>query len=543
MYFNVNCFPFLQKNIIYMRLKQFLIDILSGSLHALFTWFNTIFRFEMSEMLNVHFTRTGNRKRKNDRFDVDKSEEKMGILIFLLILIILFICRHFLLKYLSRKMPVLFEKSPPDAEPLFPAVFKYGISTSAYQIEADIPPSNWSLWSQKTDARGIPLCPEERIKCDGFNKYQLDADNAINLGCQEFRFSVSWSRVNPSDGQFNRNALLVYRNLCIYLKQNGVEPIVTLWHYEHPAWIENNGSICNPNFVQKYGEFVEFVVSGLADVCEKYITINEPVRYVVYSYIKGKYPPGKGSFSDAWKALINLYKCHAIGYQIIHRLCQSAKVSYVKNIIPFVPRHKFSLLETSIAHLLNHYNRIGFDAIETGVLSCYLKKEELNGLKDSIDFICISHNYPMFVTLNWNEFSNGMKFLTYGEKFLSISDAGYGIMPGSLAGSVKWINKEMNPKKRNILIAEHGIADRDDFRRQWFLKESLQHLSQLVSERVPMIGYLHWTLTDNYSWTNGNNHRYGLFEIDYRTQERRKRKSGEIYEEFVKSQRTRTSFC
>ena len=468
----------------------------------------------------------------------------MGIFVFLLVIFVLFVIRYYLLKYLSEKLPVLFEKSPPDAEPIFPANFRYGVSTSAFQTEADIPASNWSLWSQKTNSKGDPMCPDERIKCDAFNKYQYDSNLVIQLGCQVFKFSVSWSRLNPADGQFNREALQVYRNLCIYLKQNGVEPIVTLWHYEHPAWLETNGSISSSTFVQKYGEFVEFVVSGLADVCFNYITINEPFKYIYLSFIKGDYPPGKMTRNDAFDAFINLMKCHALGYQIIHRLCPTAQVSYVKNIIPFLPRHKWSLIETFLAVIMNkYYNELGFDLIDMGILKFKFKSIEIPGLKDSIDFICISHYCPMFVTLNKKEFSDNNPLLTYGERFLSISDAGYGLMPGSLAGVVKWINTNYNFKQRGILIAEHGLADRDDFRRQWFLKESLQHLSQLVPERIPMLGYLHWSLTDNYAWTKGNEMRYGLFEIDYRTQARRNRKSADIYSDFIKAQRTRTSFC
>ena len=467
-----------------------------------------------------------------------------GFIIILLCILVYVLIRYYLLKYLREKLPFLYEKSPPDAEPIFPAIFKYGVSTSAFQIEADIPPSNWSMWSQKTNSRGEPLCPEERIKCDGFNRYQYDSNLVIQLGSQAFKFSVSWSRLNPSEGQFNRDALQVYRNMCIYLKQNGVEPIVTLWHFEHPAWLENMGSIASPSFVQKYGEFVEFVVSGLADVCENYITLNEPFKYIWMSYIKGDYPPGKMTKKEAFEALINLLKCHALGYQIIHRLCPSSKVSYVKNITPFLPRHKWSLFETIAAYFLNkYYNEVGFDVIDMGIIKFLFKKIDIAGLKDSIDFIAISHYCPLYVTLNKNEFANSMPFITFGERFLSISDAGYGLMPGSLAGVVKWINSTMNYKQRGILIAEHGVADRDDFRRQWFLKESLQHLSQLVPERIPILGYLHWSLTDNYAWTAGKELRYGLFEIDYRTQERKHRKSAEMYSSFISAQKTRTSFC
>ena len=139
--------------------------------------------------------------------------------------------------------------------------------------------------------------------------------------------------MNPNPGQFDNNVLTTYRSWLIKIRELGMEPLLVLWHFEHPAWLEERGSIISSEFVQRYTEYVEFVVNGVSDVCTFYHTVNEPFGYLMSSIIGDLFPPGKGSLKDFADSAANLMQCHANAYAIIHRHNPTARVSYSKNMV------------------------------------------------------------------------------------------------------------------------------------------------------------------------------------------------------------------
>jgi len=435
---------------------------------------------------------------------------------------------------------VLSNVSSNQEVPIFPQGFMFGVSTAACQIEADIPDCNWHMWSHQTKEDGTPRAPVDNRKCDAINRFPQDVEIMKSLGVNVYRFSVCWSRINPNQGVFNEEAIQMYRNWCIYLKSNGIEPMVTLWHFEHPAWIEQRGSVKGPEFVPRFADFCERVVSQLHDVCSIFHTLNEPIGFAVSSYLAGIHPPGAGSITDFCDAMANLFKAHVAAYQIIKRYNPSAMVSYAKNVVAFVPMHSWSLLEHIAAYYMNHYTRIGFKPFEKGYFRFLWQKREIPGIINTLDFISVNHYYCGFVTLNCNEWSvvegNKMPFLSYGENFVPTSDFGWGLITSSLASVMQWINDQSNPRKLKMMISEHGLADNTDSRRQWFLQESLFHLSRAVSMGLPLMGYIHWTLYDNYEWAEGTRMKFGLFETNFETMDRKPRESAKLYSNIIAAQ-------
>ncbi|KAK8834172.1 hypothetical protein M9Y10_041802 [Tritrichomonas musculus] len=484
----------------------------------------------------------------------------MGFLSFCFIIIIILIIRYFLLNYLRSTFPTFPTNHVPDANPVFPKHFRYGVSTAAYQIEADIPPSNWSMWEQQTDRFGNPRAPHDQIKCDGFNRFYQDVLLAQKIGCKFYRLSFCWSRLNPSPGQFDNNVLTTYRSWLIKIRELGMEPLLVLWHFEHPAWLEERGSIISSEFVQRYSEYVEFVINGVSDVCTFYHTVNEPFGYLMSSIIGDLFPPGKGSLKDFVDAAANLMQCHANAYAIIHRHNPTARVSYAKNMVPAFPRHEWSVFEHILAYIMNYYNRIGFTVFQTGKINFLWYTREVKNIIGTLDFISVNHYYCLFATLNYKEWStvntnrsdessntNASKgrvpFVSYGDSFLPTSDFGWGMSPGSLSATVKWTHDNYNiDKNLPIIVTEHGAADVEDTKRQWFLKESLFHLSTLANNGYPIMGYIHWTLFDNYEWVDGTDKKFGLYETDFRTLERRPRKSAELFAKIANLHNNRPDF-
>jgi beta-glucosidase/6-phospho-beta-glucosidase/beta-galactosidase len=160
----------------------------------------------------------------------------------------------------------------------------------------------------------------------------------------------------------------------------------------------------------------------------------------------------------------------------------------------------------------------------------------VKGIKGKLDFISLNHYYVIFTTVfpsEWSKFENRTVIsLSYGTKEVDKSDFGWGLVSSSLAESVKWVNKLHNPRRLPFLISEHGCADETDKKRQWFLKQSLAYLS-VVANEIPMLGYVHWTLMDNYEWAEGSKMKFGLFNTDFTTFNRIRRPSASIYEDII----------
>jgi beta-glucosidase len=464
---------------------------------------------------------------------------KRPVIIAITILVVA-ILHSTLLSFFHKTLPDLTWDPEPPGIPIFPPNFKFGVSTSAYQVEEDIPPSNWLLWENVTDDRGIPRAPSLPQKVRGYTHFLKDADLAKSLGCDLYRFSLSWSRLNPAPGVFDSEALAVYKSWLIRLREIGIEPLVTLWHFEHPAWLEQNGSVHGKEFVPRFTEYARFVIDGIGDLCDLWHTTNEPVGFGAAAYIAGLHPPGKGTIADIVDALANLAQAHAIAYDMIHAKNPKAKVSFAKNLTPFAPMHQWSLLEALEAWIFNVYNRLGFDVFETETISLWGHTRPVKNIKGKLDFISLNHYYIIFPTIapyQWSIFENRtMVSLTYGESRLETSDFAWGLKPSSLADSIRWVDKIHNPRRLPFLISEHGCADATDERRQRFLSKSLAHLS-IAAKEIPIMGYVHWTLMDNYEWATGTKMRFGLFETNFETFERTKRKSASLYEEIIAANR------
>ena len=472
-------------------------------------------------------------------YTVTSSKKMIGILVALVVILLL---RYFLLKRLRHRFPIFPKAAICDAQPVFPKSFFFGVSVCAYQVEGDMPPSNWTLWEQQRDEHGNHRAPIDPIKCDGYNRFLSDAQLAKSMGCNMYRLSFSWTRLNPRPGKFDKSVMAVYRGWLIQLREMGLEPLLTLWHWEHPAWLEEKGGFLGPEFVRYYEEYVDFVLRSVCDVCDYYHSVNEPIGYIASSILAGMFPPGKGSLRTAFDGLCTLMTCHATMYKIAHRLNNKARVSFSHAVVPFTPMHSWSVIEHVMAHVMNVTNKMAFEMFTTGTLNFLWMSKKIPDIKGTLDFISLNHYYVGYVSIDWRDWGkingNGptQPFLSYGLSFLPMNDMGWGMNGGSLAATTEWVHREYNKGKLDvpIMITEHGAADAEDFKRQWFLRESLWHLST-ITDHVPLIGYLHWTLMDNYEWADGMAKKFGLFETVPETLERKPRKSVEIYTNIIKA--------
>ena len=166
----------------------------------------------------------------------------------------------------------------------------WGVAVSHYQVEGD-DPCDWTEWEAAGRTRGEP-CGRA---AGSWTRYEDDGSLAAAAGANAFRFSISWSRVEPRRGEFDYEALDRYRRFASFLKSNGIEPVVTLFHYTHPRWFHAETPWFEPSSVDAFARFASVTAAALGDSVRVFIPLNEPLVFLLAGYVDGQIPPGIGS--------------------------------------------------------------------------------------------------------------------------------------------------------------------------------------------------------------------------------------------------------
>ena len=456
------------------------------------------------------------------------------VILYILDRILLWFCKPYLARPLSST------DTKTDAETLtFPKGFSFGSATAAWQIEKDVHPSNWSLFERQFRKDGkTPCCPPHLNACDAIAKFDEDLNTMKCMNLTSYRFGLSWSALNPEDGKFDREYLENYRSMCRKLKSHGIEPLITIWHFEVPAWLEERGGLVADEFKEKFEAFARFVVEGLKDECQWWFTINEPAVFPTLAFLFGEFAPGHKSWSEFRKGLVTLMECHVIAYKLLHEHVREAKVGLAKQIVLFMPIHPGSGIESLISYIGNcFFNFPVMDSLVTGVLQMSvfgfkLFSFPIEGLKDSFDFIGINHYTAIFASYNpldWSRRKECPVLLSNYERRFQKSDFDWTLAPESLAITLEWVQQRWNKRNVDIVVSEHGIADKADDKRQWFTIDSLGYLEKSIrANSLPVVKYLHWSLLDNYEWAEGYKQHFGLVAVNFETQERTPRKTCDL---------------
>lgn len=189
----------------------------------------------------------------------------------------------------------------------FPKDFLWGSATSAHQVEGGNR-NDWTEWEMKNAERlskesGGKYPPENYISgqaCDHYNRFREDFDIAKSLNQNTHRFSIEWSRIEPEEGEWNEKEIQHYQEVINALRERGIEPFVTLWHWTIPVWMRNKGGMESKEFPKYFTRFCEYVVKNIKGV-NFWMTLNEPTSVIFNSYLRGTWPPQKKSATSALK--------------------------------------------------------------------------------------------------------------------------------------------------------------------------------------------------------------------------------------------------
>jgi beta-glucosidase len=412
----------------------------------------------------------------------------------------------------------------------FPQGFLWGVSTAAHQVEGENHNNQWSAWEAAGRIRSGDRCGRA---CDWWRNAERDFDLARDLGINALRLSVEWSRIQPQPTAWDYAALGRYRQMLEGLHHRGIRPMICLHHFTHPRWFEDQGAFLNPRAPALFRNFVRRTVSALGDLCSDWVTFNEPNVYGALGYVLGEFPPGRsGEIVTAVRVMNSLARAHARAYRAIHEVSPHAQVGWAHNYVVFQPADPRSRLDRWVARLLSElFNETFLRLIEHGrlIFPFNLMDRPVHDIRQACDFIGLNVYSRFHVAFDVRHpaqlFGN-----VYVPSHVPQGDGGvdkpYGeAYPQGVRIAVERAARLGKP----IYILENGVPDAQDRIRPWLIRNVIRELHGLIEKGHDVRGYFHWTLTDNFEWSEGWKLRFGLVELNALTQERTLRPSAHLY--------------
>src|SRR5690349_2627921 len=425
--------------------------------------------------------------------------------------------------------------TPSEASTLtFSPNFLWGVSTSAHQVEGDNTNSQWSAWEAAGRIKSGERCG---LACDWWRNAEQDLDLAHGLELNALRLSVDWSRLEPREGHWDRQAFARYRSMLAGLHHRRIQPFVSLHHFSHPLWFEQQGGFLGGRSEELFDRFSRSVVAELGDLCRDWVTFNEPNVYAALGHVLGEFPPGgKGELLRAVRVLSSMGRAHARAYNSIHQLQPLAQVGWAHNYVVFQPAAAGGKLDRLVASLAGAlFNNSFLRVIEEGRMPfpLSLANGDLAQARGTCDFVGLNVYSRFHVAFDTSYASK-----LFGRAFVP-SEA-----PQGDQGAENPYGEAYQPALRcaaqraarldkPIYILENGVPDAADKIRPWLIVNAVKELHDLIHEGYDIRGYFHWTLTDHFEWSEGWRLKFGLFAMDPATQERRPRGSAHLYQAIV----------
>ena len=398
--------------------------------------------------------------------------------------------------------------------------FLLGVATAATQIEGGETDNNWLDWYKKGN---ISDGSSPARANDHYNRYEEDISLMKSLDIEVCRFGIEWARIEPEDGAFDDAAIEHYRKEIKLMIKSGIQPLLTLHHFSNPMWFERKGGFENEENIPIFLRFVEKAVLSFGDLVSDYNTINEPNVYAMNGYFFGVWPPAKKSMAAAAKVMSVMTACHIKSYEIIHRVrsemgFDDSNVSFANHVRAFVPKRKNNLWDRFCSSFSeNFFQGAITKAMCTGVCSFPLKK--IGSYQKGV--------YCDYIAVNYYTRSSVKGLSDSVKDNAPVNDLGWEIYPD---GIVECAKKLYAVVKKPIYVTENGTCDASDSFRSRYVYE---HLKAISESELPFERYYQWCFCDNFEWVEGESARFGIVYVDYETQKRTVKKSGEFYKKII----------
>jgi beta-glucosidase len=411
----------------------------------------------------------------------------------------------------------------------FPKGFLWGTATASHQVEGENRLNDWWAWEEQSGR--ILRGDRSGLACDWWGgRWKEDLDRAAAGGQNAHRLSVEWSRIEPEPGRWDEHALDFYREILSGMHARGIQPMVTLHHFTNPLWLAEQGGWENEGVVARFETFTRKTVAALKDLNNFWCTINEPNVYIYLAYASGVFPPGKKDIQTAFRVMRNQIFAHAAAYHAIHEIQPEARVGIAIQYRALIP-HTANPLDGLVTWIQSRISNDLFPlALQDGRIRFPLRRERVAKAAHTQDYLGLNYYSCDHVSFDLRKAGElfGRRFYPEGA---DLSDIGWNAnIPEGMGRAIRWANAFGLP----IYITENGIEDEADHIRPRYLVQHLHQVWKAANIGVPLRGYFHWSLVDNFEWERGWTQRFGLWALDPETQQRTERPSARLYAEICR---------
>jgi beta-glucosidase len=395
------------------------------------------------------------------------------------------------------------------------------------------------------------------VACDQYHRYAEDIALMAELGLGAYRFSVAWPRIQPDGrGPGNPAGLDHYRRLVDELNRHGIEPVLTLYHWDLPQALEEAGGWPNRDTAERFAEYAAIVHRALSDGVAHWITVNEPWVAAWLGYGTGVHAPGRTDDGLALAAGHHLLLAHALARDAI-----GEPVGITLNLEPHRPASE-APRDAEIAHLADlHMNAQFLDPLfGRGYPSAlteryralfdrgFVREGDLGRIAGPLSFLGVNYYRPHAITTDADrsdrtaEIPGSLGGWDLVPRGTPVTSMGWPVEPSGLLELLLRLDREYSP--RRIFLTENGAAFDDvpgpdgvvhDEPRIAFLRDHVAAAGRALAAGVPLIGYLVWSLLDNFEWSEGYAKRFGLVHVDFETQARTPKLSARWFQGLVES--------
>jgi beta-glucosidase len=436
----------------------------------------------------------------------------------------------------------------------FPRHFLWGAATSAYQIEGAplAEGAGENIWHRFSHTHGLVERGDNGdTACDHYHRFKEDIRLMAALGLQAYRFSISWARVMPEGrGRLNQKGLGFYERLVDSLLEHDIVPMITLFHWELPSALDNQGGWLNREIAHWFGDYAQRLFCTLDDRVRHWITINEPWVVADKGYLRGVHAPGHRNLFEVPIVAHNMLRAHACAVQV-YRAEGHHEIGIAVNL---EPKHPASQRPADLAASQRadaYINRYYLDPIVLGSYPEELQEifgeawpawpdEDLSVIQQPIDFIGVNYYTRNVVRSDPTQPPLNLSPVLPDEKLLTAM--GWEVYPQGLTEILRWVSARYG--NIPLYITENGVAfcdppviegQVDDVRRLNYLHDHLVAARKAITSGIDLRGYFAWSLLDNFEWNHGYSKRFGLVHVDHSTQVRIPKASAHFYSKVIRT--------
>ncbi len=436
----------------------------------------------------------------------------------------------------------------PTESKLLKKDFVFGVATAAFQVEGANTEDGRceSIWDRFCATPEKVLGNDDgSVACDHYHRLEQDLDLIQSLGFDAYRFSIAWPRIEPKPGEWNEQGFEFYQRLIDGLIQRGIKPYATLYHWDLPQYLEDKGGWVNRETAYAFKIYADKVSQRFGDKIVSYATFNEPWCAAFLGYRLGIHAPGLKDDRLGFQAAHHMLLAHGLAMPLMRVNAPKAEHGIVLNFT-FPYANSQSIEDLQAAQFCDAENNHIFlqPLLEGSYPAIVFKKHpdwspvqypgDLDIIRAPLDFIGVNY-YSRSIVKDSQD-----KDFEFVDENLPKTDIGWVIYPQGLTDQLKSYSDRYS-NMPPLYITENGAADNtdcvdgviDDTMRTDYYQQHLQSLHTAIEQGVDVRGYFAWSLMDNFEWSYGYSMRFGIVHVDYQTQQRTVKKSGNTWKSFL----------